>query len=285
MPVQNIRKPSIGQVSGLPYKSHSRYRGCVGHWIMAEGGGTTVRDISSGEINDAAFDQLDPAVAWIPGQFGKCLDFSGTDNHRLTVTDSPSLSIIAALTISLWIYFDDVNPAENVIFIDKQSDGGNDDSYAMFYNTTPDTIHFATQGANLGTNKTDWVTGRWYFLAATYNDAADTTIIYVDGVQDAINTSYTDTMSDTAGDVTIGGRVGATGTVSHNGRMDEVRIYNRALTTQEVWSLYADPFLEFAPRRVVVGTAAAAGVTVPDQTLAPTVQLMQSGGYIGAVIR
>ncbi len=31
--------------------------------------------------------------------------------------------------------------------------------------------------------------------------------------------------------------------------------------------------------------AAAAGPTVPDDTLAPTVQLMESGGYIGAVIR
>lgn len=39
-----------------------------------------------------------------------------------------------------------------------------------------------------------------------------------------------------------------------DGLMDEVRIYNRALTAKEIWGLYTDPYLEFRRPLVVGGT-------------------------------
>lgn len=64
-----VTKPTFGEIYSSQYKQHPRYRGIVGHWIMAEGGGTKVRDIS-GFGNDGTFTNMVPASDWIHGQFG-----------------------------------------------------------------------------------------------------------------------------------------------------------------------------------------------------------------------
>jgi hypothetical protein len=46
---------------------------------------------------------------------------------------------------------------------------------------------------------------------------------------------------------------------------------------------YINPRAMFQFRDRIIGKAPAVVVTVPDQTLAPTVQFVNSGGMIGAV--
>ena len=98
-----------------------------------------------------------------------------------------------------------------------------------------------TAGTNLitaGTNSTAVVfDNRWHHVVWTDNAGAGK--LYIDGVQDAANFSYTPAPVPRNAS-SIGAVTGLFGAISHyfNGTIDDVRIYNRALSAGEVAYLY-----------------------------------------------
>ena len=279
MPIPKLVKPSFGQIASVAYRQHPRYRGMVGHWIMAEGGGTKVRDIS-GFGNDGTMTNMEPGTDWVIGQFGRALDFDGVDDY---VALAGFTATYAAYTISAWIAPNSVGEGNFGTILSKE--------------TTTNNFHFRfTVGNNLrffakwtGTDG-EWGTpipsltpdGSWHHVVLTYKAVAGKTPnIYIDG----IDQSLTQTSGPTTGSedfssnpYIIGNRSNETRTF--DGLIDDVYVFNRVFNTAEIWSLYTDPFLEFDRRPFTVMPIAAAGGRIMS-SLARHGGLASPGGIAG----
>jgi len=78
-------------------------------------------------------------------------------------------------------------------------------------------------------------TGQWYHIVGVFNSATDRKL-YVNGDQHGANTSSV-TFVTTNQQVRVGRYVG-TNTNYFSGYIDDVRIYNKTLTKQEIQTMY-----------------------------------------------
>jgi hypothetical protein len=200
--------------------------GLIAYWKFDEGSGTTTGD-ASGNGNSGT---LVNGSVWSAGRVGKALLFDGINDH-VTVADSNSLDLSSAFTLSAW-----VNPAST--FTDFRSILVKNYSYYLYASVasycgdgTPlggfsgITAQTACQPSPLPVNT-------WTHLAVTYNGS--TLTFYRDGVAVATS-SASGTLSPTTGVLQIGGSQFGE---YFKGLIDEVRIYNKALSATEIQTAY-----------------------------------------------
>lgn len=94
-----------------------------------------------------------------------------------------------------------------------------------------------TSGSSFGDviNHSSYPTGQWIFLTAMVQN--NTMYLYADGVLLAQNSVATGTYSHSNTPILIGSRLQLAGD-SFDGKIDNIRVYNRALTQQEINALY-----------------------------------------------
>lgn len=219
-----IYKPTLGQIAAGGFRNHPRYRDCIAHWLMGEGGGLKAFDIS-GFYKDGTFAAGSGAPTWVGGLFGPALKFDGAD---LITIPSFTFSSLAAKTVAFWINWS--SAPDDVIL------GGESGHYAPYITTT--TINVAGVGGVIANATHNGITqGTWYCFAWTRN-ASDLFSFYQNGVLLGTESSVTVPTVSTIGSYSGGGFPFA-------GLLDDFRIYNRALSAAEISSLYNDPFLEF----------------------------------------
>jgi glucose/arabinose dehydrogenase/PKD repeat protein len=204
--------------------------GLVGAWGFDETSGTIVADASPA----ANAGTITGATRTTTGRFGGALTFDGSDDW-VTVDDASSLRLTTGMTASAW-----VNPTElgsewrTVLF--KQRSGGI--SYSLYGHTdsgqpsghvsTPFEVN-ARAPSGLGV-------GVWSHLATSYDGT--TLRLFVNGVQVA-GRAVSGAIANDAGPLRFGGN--AVWDEWFAGRIDEVRLYNRALSATELQADMANP--------------------------------------------
>jgi len=206
--------------------------GLVGWWTFDEGSGAVAAD-SSGNGNDGT---LNGPVEWTTeGKIGGAMAFTGPYNYVL-VPDAPSLNPTDQITIAAWI-----NPSwtgNNRIM--QKSSGGGDNQYRLLKEWGDNTkFHLPGVGELFIENEGILPPlGEWTHLAATYDGSSMK--LYFDGIVVAeMEASGEMTISD--GTLCIGTKhETAPAGDEYNGIMDDVRIYNRALSASEIMVLGGD---------------------------------------------
>jgi hypothetical protein len=139
------------------------------------------------------------------------------------------------MTWSAWVKAA-ANPPDDGQIIAK-ANGSSGWQFKTSPDTGPHTFGVAVSGSSNSNTQRYSTTVRslnvWYHVAGVYNATARTLDIYVNGVQDngvLIGTIPASQINSSVG-VNIGRR---TGGFYFNGVIDEVRIYNRALSAQEI---------------------------------------------------
>ncbi|KXK25427.1 MAG: hypothetical protein UZ01_03358 [Candidatus Brocadia sinica] len=215
--------------------------GMQSRYTFDEGSGLVATD-SSGNGNDGAI----VGATWTTGKNGKALNFDGINDFvSVPRTNQDEISIAA------WFY-KTVNDKKAVDAIlgawkwnsDVQLQEGFD---VRFYNTTPDRLEFilVTQDGNgKKTQKTavkdlSNSVGKWYHVAGTYNKTTGEQRLYVGGL--LVDTKFhpagnTIVPSTSYADMRIG--YSRVNNGYFNGKIDEVRLYNKPLSDQEVQDLY-----------------------------------------------
>ena len=178
------------------------------------------------------------------GKIGQALNFDGVDDY-VDAGSGTVLDNITTKTISLWIYKTGANAAR--FWMNKGwvtgTGGGNGWQWGFRGNgTTFDYRHSwsITNGSWQGTAQ--MVANRWYHVALTY-DASSTSNnprMFINGVEDTVsilNTPSGTVGNDNANLLVIGAESNA-GDNPFTGLIDDVRIYNRAMSASEIRMLY-----------------------------------------------
>jgi glucose/arabinose dehydrogenase/PKD repeat protein len=197
--------------------------GLVGAWGFDEAAGATTGD-ASGNGNTGA---LSGAARTTAGRFGGALTFDGA-NDWVTVNDSPSLRLTTGLTVEGWAYPTSGAGSWRTLAI-KETPGNL--SWALY---TAGAGGLPGGHANTGTDL--WASGTaapplntWTHFAVTYDGAAIR--LYVNGVL-AGTRAQSGPLAAGTGPLRFGGT--AVWPEWFAGRLDEIRVYDRALTAAQI---------------------------------------------------
>lgn len=198
------------------------------HWTLDEGSGSTAGDIS-GNGNDGT---LEGGPTWTPnGLIGGALDFDGT-NDRVEVTTIPQAW--SAITVAAWVK-NDTGADSTTNDIASRWNFPSSRSWVLTHHRNNQyfwEVH--GKGAISGGS----VSTEWTHVAGTYDQFTGTMRLYVNGTQVATQTGLSGSLPTTTSDVFIGGQ--QDGRNYFDGRIDDVRLYDRALTVGEIATLAAD---------------------------------------------
>ncbi len=219
--------------------------GLLGHWKFDAGQGDAAEDLS-GNGNTAELLGAD----WAKGEFGTALHCAGKDSYA-AVPQLAGLDGSNELTVEAWVLWETGGRYPNLLTGGQWSPGG----FLIFVADQSCSFRMGRPGAKPGDAAHAWQeasalfvnrfeSGKWYHLAATFKRPQITT--YVNGRK--VGSAQWDYPVGYRGDLRIGTWNG--GPSCHKGLIDEVKVFNRALSAEEVQAGYAAE----APRR-----------TAPDQ--------------------
>jgi len=205
--------------------------GLVAAWSFNAGGGTTATDVTgngrTGTISGAAWTTQ--------GRHGSALSFDGV-NDMVTVADHATLDLTTAMTLSAWVFpTAHGNGVWRNVMIKERAGG---EVYNLYSNvdTNVPTIYVvrsAAPGQPLDARGTAALPlNAWTHLAATHDGT--TVRLYVNGVQVGSRAVAGGLLTST-GALRIGGN--SIWGEFFQGRIDEVRIHNRALSPAELQTI------------------------------------------------
>jgi len=198
--------------------------GLVGWWRFDEGSGTVAGD-SSGNGNDGTV----YGTTWVDGKYGKALSFDGIDDY-VNIPASASLQSFDEFSISFWMYPTAGGDGYYRHIFDK---GWNiPSSFVVFIEptaTAPYSLYFYIMDSTGGkaAAKSFPSLNDWYHVVATFK-RNDKVRLYIN----AVGVEGASTL-DEALSLDSWIRL-AQDTNDFQGVLDEVRIYNRALSAAEV---------------------------------------------------
>jgi len=225
--LQNLLSLRILPVSQLASLTGSG-SGLVGYWAFDEGAGNTVLD-SSGNVNNAT---LNGSPAWTPGRVGSALNFSGSNQY---VSFQPKIANLGAYTIAGWVKTTLTTEAD----VYSEGNGSNGTPFVRLvlnryasgqvgFEHRPDVGAMVSQHFQVGIGDS-----LWHHVAVVRNGT--TWSVYADGVLRGSQTGTVGATTVTRG--CAGALCRTTNSNFFNGSIDEVFIYNRALSSTEIFSL------------------------------------------------
>lgn len=224
------------------FTKDSGFSGLAAQWHMDEGtGNSTIYDTTANN-NDGTITGAVWAVAdggrWYTSttagfSTGDSLSLDGTDDY-VVVTDSASLDV-SKLTIALWFK---PGAVASGYLVSKWNTDANNRSYSVFLNGGKVAFDTSTDGSGfvplLSTSSVS--AGNWYHVAVVFDGAASSKIIYINGTSDKIDGTVSGNLFNSSSDLTMG-ILDVGGANYFTGVIDEVSIYNRALSADEVKAL------------------------------------------------
>lgn len=201
----------------------------IAWYKLDSGSGTTAVDSAdtSDFGNSTSEDGTISGASWNPNAKtgGQALDLDGTDDG----VDLPNLGLSgdAAYTVAGWIYFDDLSTSRAFL---RWGDRTSQKQLLIYGNGS--TLNLNHWNDNYDAN-VSLSTGQWYHIALVYDGSIDT--LYVDGSQDRTYDPAALSLADNQ--YSLGYSV-EENDYYHDGRLDDVRFYDSALSASQVSDIY-----------------------------------------------
>jgi len=233
--------------------SEALQNGLVGHWKFDETSGTTAHD-SSGNDYDAILYPSNGSGSWVDGKVGGAIDLDGSNDY-LAIKDLhySQAGQIPAVSISVWIKT--AKSAEGAILSFDRSEyfrfsvGGTSNNGKLFFASTD--LRGSSSGITDTYGNKIVSSNTWHHVAVTYDSNSSTKYFYVDGVMDRsvavhgnrnlgtgtrrfgiIGQNCEDNNFNTM-------QNGSRGLLPFNGSLDDLRLYDRAISLSEAGMLYS----------------------------------------------
>ncbi len=246
------------------------WRGLIGAWEPVLGHtGSIVRDLGSTRIDGT----LAAVSQWAVGERGPYLSFDGSQTVEIGTLSDFDFITGAPLTLVAWAR--NRSSVSNRGLVGKWT--GNT-GFLLFISAT-DVVTWQIDGSGSRVNGTI-TRDVWHHIVSILTPGLFMEM-WIDGV--SVGTDTANAMRTSLGNLELGGYNGAN---NWTGDLSDVRLYNRVWTANEVLQDFrvSSPSPFVLRPRLLVKAPAAVGPTVPDQTLAPTSQMTNSGGMVGGVI-
>lgn len=213
--------------------------GLVGYWKLDESaangctGATNDSCDSSGSNADGAWNG-DATVA--QGKYGHGVTFDGTGDY-VSMNDTFHSD---AMTVCTWFNADTVTGTKNMV-IKRNSSGITSGTNEWQFVVVDGILSFASwdSGGSTAVNPggtTTLSTGTWYHACAVQYGTGKTAYVYLNGEIDGAAVQA-NTMRDSSSPIQLGVRSANTDTRYWDGELDEVRVYDRALSHEEIYLL------------------------------------------------
>ena len=211
----------------------------VGYWSFNEGNGTVVYDGSTYGNDGIVY-----GAVWTNGKFGNALSFDGIDDY-VEVPDDDSLDL-STMTLEAWIFLETpVGKTNQSRIIEHKEKVGKAYGLELFAKdyfgcsgdqlTMHTTLNFSIRNA---ISPTHINTYQWYHVVGTYDGEYQK--LYINGVLDKTVENITGITANISGPVLFG--TGAKQKHFFDGVIDEVRVYNHALSADVIYQHYLGNF-------------------------------------------
>jgi hypothetical protein len=200
----------------------------VSWWKFDESEGGNASDSSSNDNVGKLFGN----PQWQPsaGKIGGALEFDGVDDF-VDCGDDASLDITDQITLAAWVKTNDAGNSQFNPFVTK-----GDRTYGLkhhsqntiefvIYDGTWRVTHYPVDGS---------FNGLWHHLAGTYDGSK--LKLYIDGKLE-VTTAYTGSIASSAANLNIASNSDESDRF-YNGAIDDLRIYNYALSGNKITTLY-----------------------------------------------
>lgn len=238
-----------------PRGGHWATKSLVGLWLFNEGSGKKVYDLSGNGYNGTATG-LATRITTI---FGSGFDFDGVGGAGEIEIDMQGHDPFGGkyLTIIAYINWNQDNDSTPRI-IDRQYNK----QFAFCLVDAGDKLSWAlcTAGGNVDRGSASVLIipkNKWVQVALTYDGVSANT--YLDGLLgESISAGLGGVINSSTDNMVIGERVDGSGRL-FDGQIDNVMIYNRALSASEISLLYREPFCMFERDPIELWSAATLG--------------------------
>ena len=218
--------------------------GLVGHWSFDEGRGTVAAD-SSGKGNNGVL--VNGPVWTKDGKLGGALSFNGT-NQYVNIPNTASLKIVQenSYTLAAWFKPNSIpagkDPANNSSYAILIKTGWHE---GLFFNHSGRffMIHYLAGNVAEGRESdSTYTAGSFYHVAGVVDRATGTTKIYVNGQLQGTTAWTPNAVAREYENMTWKVGIAYPGAPTYryaaDGVIDDVRIYNRALSASEIQQIY-----------------------------------------------
>ncbi len=251
-------------------------------WKLDETTGTTADDFT-GRPQDGT---LSGGAAWATGITGNALSFDGIDDGVLVGT---SAAVVGSgnLSLATWVKIDPGSPLGTVIQQREAGASGDQGQYGLNVNANGTVNFFLYNNSTYQFNLSSTPTvndGQWHQLAAVREGSAGR--LYIDGVLVASGTGTVQALVSHSVSIGYDNRDNSK---RFKGAIDDLRIYERALTAAEIDGLHdalvpnrapsftTNPVVKAAATEDVAYTASLAG-NATDPDLGDTLTFSRSAG-------
>lgn len=238
---------SAGNNGDGDYAGSAGQGGSAGGTNSAGSAGNDGRIVLSYDISDTSFENFNLASGKV-GQavtLSKATSTGGVESNQeyLTLGDNFDRNDTDDMTLSAWIYWDPADATNEIIFAKRSGTAASDTGYILYLATTTDKLIFE---ASDGTDEYSLTSANtipeeeWTHVVVVWDeDSAANTELYINGVADGATDSGTiGNVGSLTNAVTATIGADADGESSYVGRIDDMRVYGRALTAERIERMY-----------------------------------------------
>jgi hypothetical protein len=223
------------KVNSADSQSDALERGLAGYWKLDDGSGTSATDAST----NGSTGTLTNGPTWTTGKIGGAVSFDGTDDYIIEA-GTTQYKFTSSFAFGGW--FKSTGNQDSVPV--AGFDSGSSDRYNLVIdNAGAESFQCNVRltGGQIGAMLTTTVvTGDWYHLYCSYDDSLKVMTLYINGTKVAASSTGSGSLTDGGSGLqkfAIGRSNGSSYTY-WTGIIDEVRLYNRSLSAEEIAKLY-----------------------------------------------
>ena len=201
-------------------------------WWPGDGNADDIQNDNNGTLENGA--------TFAPGQVGQGFSFDGVDDH-VFIGNPQSLKFTDELTIDAWINPNDLSEGQIAAIVNKWGQSQSLDSYFFGITKQGGVIEVVGAIGVLGIKDVGLYGGNipantWSHVAMTYDNVTGANILYLNGQQAASRTKLGGIFA--SNQIVLIGREESHLPRPFPGLIDEVEIFDRALSPSEIQSIY-----------------------------------------------
>jgi hypothetical protein len=233
-------KINAASTIGITMFSPGLEKGLIAHWTFD--GPNMISNVAdtSGQGNTSRLINM-TATTSVRGVLGQALLFDGTNDYANAGLMS-GVGSTSAITVSAWIKADTITGGDsNVRYVISQTFNYFWTTFLIRLNTTSDYMEFMVGGGSsystpATTGASSIAANTWYHVVGVYDGAQ--TVMYLNGVAKT-PVARTGAVGSVNAEVHLGNAWrGGINDSYFSGAIDDVRVYNRVLSSEEIKRLY-----------------------------------------------